>query len=143
MPAFILDGARPQPCGLPRSDREYTGALAGRQGRAEGIWPFFLAGVYLRMLYWGVAALKRWLTGGQEFMEDQTQIPAAETTQDSGTIQPTQGSDTVQASTEQTSAPVASTPAPAVQAPVADWKSATRFSTVVRFTTFPCSSRIL
>ncbi len=52
-------------------------------------------------------------------MEDQTQIPAAETTQDSGTIQPTQGSDTVQASTEQTSAPVASTPAPAVQAPVA------------------------
>ena len=52
-------------------------------------------------------------------MEDQTQIPAAETTQDSGTIQPTQGSDTVQANTEQSSAPVASTPAPAVQAPVA------------------------
>ncbi len=52
-------------------------------------------------------------------MEDQTQIPAAETTQDSGTIQPTQGSDTVQANTEQSSAPVASTPAPAVLAPVA------------------------
>ena len=39
-------------------------------------------------------------------MEDQTQIPAAEgtptgTAQDSGNIQPTQGTDTAQASTEQ------------------------------------------
>ncbi len=41
-------------------------------------------------------------------MEDQTQTPATETTQDSGNIQPTQGTDTAQAS-----APAAPTPAPA------------------------------
>ncbi|MGY2893567.1 30S ribosomal protein S1 [Deinococcus sp. UYEF24] len=64
-------------------------------------------------------------------MEDQTQTPATVETQDSGNIQPTQGTDTAQASTETVStetvseaaptpAPVAETPfAPAVTAPVA------------------------
>ena len=58
-------------------------------------------------------------------MEDQTQIPASEgtpmgTAQDSGNIQPTQGTDTAQASTDQptdvSAAEPTSTPAPAAQA---------------------------
>ena len=61
-------------------------------------------------------------------MEDQTQIPAAEgtptgTAQDNGNIQPTQGTDTAQASTEQptdvSAAELTSTPAPVTETEVA------------------------
>ena len=67
-------------------------------------------------------------------MEDQTQIPAAETTltgtaQDSGNIQPTQGTDTAQASTEQltdvSAAAPTSTPAPVAENPVAQVETPT------------------